>query len=99
MSDHSLTAGLFRTRSCPRVISHLIFSITQPSIFFSDSVLDRAVKFNKTENYSVSMPDTGLRNGNSSGLKCLGRTLCGIDTLVYTLHENMKVNFFGTCPT
>ena len=42
---------------------------------------------------------TGLRNGNSCGIKCLGRKLCGIDTLVYTLYENMKVNFFGTCPT
>ena len=46
-----------------------------------------------------SFPYTGLRKGNSSSQKCLGRTLCGIDTLVYTLHENMKVNFFGTCPT
>ena len=42
---------------------------------------------------------TGLRKGNSSSLKCLGWTLWGIDTLVYTLHENLKVNFFGTCPT
>ena len=48
---------------------------------------------------SISIRSTGLRKGNSSSLKCLGRTLCGIDTLVYTLHENMKVNFFGTCPT
>ena len=32
---------------------------------------------------------TGLRNGKSSSLKCLGRTLCGIDTLVYFLHKDM----------
>ena len=36
---------------------------------------------------------TGLRKGNSSSLKCLGRTLWGIDTFVYTLHKNMKVKF------
>ena len=47
----------------------------------------------------IGITDKGLRNGKSSSLKGLGRTLCGIDTLVYTLHKNMKMKIFGTHPT
>ena len=48
--------------------------------------------------FDRQQPSPGLRNGKSSSLKCLGMTLCGIDTLVYTLHENRKMKTFGTHP-
>ena len=39
---------------------------------------------------------TVVQNGQSSSLKCPGRRLCGIGSLVYTLHKNVKMKMFGS---
>ena len=39
---------------------------------------------------------TVVQNGQNSSLKCPGWTLCGIATLIYTLHKNVKMKMFGS---